>query len=287
MPEPRALDGVERRFEVAPLEVEPGGVPADEIGDLVRGDSWCVAIGDDDQFVSLVETMDDADGRLEGGARSGRDRDGWLEFESRLGRGDRHRLEVLDSSDGLEDRRVGPRGRVDRLERLLAEDLDPSVVEVHPGPLADLPEVGSVEQFDAAALSGSQLSSVLLGRTGEPTGSHDHSPDGTVVVVGDDRRVELLDDGSAHGVGALALDDDRAAATVDGLLHQDIPPLVGRSCRPAHVLVAEVAKHVHHQILEFVSRELVEWRHHVHEFLHIRPTIVFRHGRETGTGCRP
>ncbi len=48
---------------------------------------------------------------------------------------------------------------------------------------------------------------------------------------------------------------------VDDLLHQYVSTLVGRSFSLTNVLVAEVAEHVPHQILELDSREVVQDSH--------------------------
>ncbi len=73
--------------------------------------------------------------------------------------------------------------------------------------------------------------------------------------------MEFLDDRPPDRPGVLALDDDRPSRPIDDLLHDDVPPLVGRPLCLADVFVAEVPEDVLDQVFELESREVVQYSH--------------------------
>jgi len=141
------------------------------------------------------------------------------------GSGEVTSLDVFDVAERLFDRRADIGRWVVGAERFVAENLDPTVVEVEADLVGDLPEVLAVEQLDGMGIIVLlETLGVLLGGIREPTRRDDHPALWTVEVERRDRRVELLDDRSPDRLRVLALHDDRAPGAVDNLLHDDVPP---------------------------------------------------------------
>jgi hypothetical protein len=233
-------------------------VLGDQRCDVLVDDLGLPAFGVGDESRPVLDPVDVADRRLEDGVRVRGDRNHRTERHRRMRCREVGGLDVLNVTERLLDGGVDVGRWVVRPQSLVTEDLDPSVVEVQPDFVGNLTEVLAVKQLDGMGIIVLlEAGSVLLGGVGESTGGDDHLPLRTVEVERRDGRMELLNDRAPDRPRVLTLDDDRAAGTVDNLLHDDVAALVGRPLSLADVLVAEVAEHV----LELKPRELVQYSH--------------------------
>jgi hypothetical protein len=210
-----------------------------------------VAIRPDDESIGFVDTVDHSDGGFESGVELRTDRDDGFEVCLRTGCGQLRSVDVVDVTKRLPDRRIDATSRIEQSERPVADDLDPTVVEIEPDLVGQLAKIRAIEQLDGVGIAGRpQFLNVLLRRRGKSTRRHDHPAFRSVEIVSCDRGVELLHHWPTDRVRVFALDDDRPTRPIDDLLHGDVSSLVGCTTRLLNVLVAEVAEHVLHQILE-------------------------------------